>query len=214
MEPIADLSDVRVTLGGRIVLDRLDFTLHEGDCVGVAGPNGSGKTTLVRTLATLQTIAKGHGSVLGADMGDRNLTEVRRQIGLIGHQPSLIPELTLHENLVHMARLAGLGSDRVDHALDVVGLAEASDRRAEASSFGMKRRVEIAHVLLTKPRFLLLDEAASGLDESARELVAALLRSVRDRGGASVMVSHDRAHLSAHCERMFDLRSGRLEGVA
>ena len=211
METIADLSDVRVTLGGRIVLDRLDLTLYEGDCVGVAGPNGSGKTTLVRTLATLQTIATGRGSVLGGDVRGRDLTEVRRQVGMIGHLPSLIAELTLHENLLHRARLAGLGSDRVDYALEVVGLGEASDRRAEACSFGMRRRVEIAHVLLTRPRLLLLDEAASGLDEAARELVAAMLRSVQDRGGAALMVSHDRAHLSEHCERMFDLRSGRLE---
>lgn len=214
METIADLTDVRVTLGGRIVLDRLDLTLHPGDCVGVAGPNGSGKTTLVRTMATLQTIATGHGTVLGVDVRERNLTAVRRQIGLIGHLPSLIPELTLEENLRHMARLAGLGSDRVGNALDVVGLGQASDRRAEACSFGMRRRVEIAHVLLAKPRLLLLDEAASGLDESARDLVTAMLRSVRERGGAAVMVSHDRTHLSAHCESLFDLRSGRLETVA
>jgi len=211
VENIAALSDVRVTLGGRIVLDHVDLTLDPGDCVGVAGPNGSGKTTLVRTLATLQTVSAGQASVLGSDPGDRGLTAVRRQIGLIGHQPSLIPELPLSENLHHMARLAGLGSERVDNALDVVGLGEASNRRAEACSFGMKRRLEIAHVLLIRPRLLLLDEAASGLDEAARELVAAMLRSVRDRGGAAVMVSHDRIHLSAHCDTLLALRSVRLE---
>lgn len=214
MENIARLSDTRVTLGGRTVLDHLDLTLTPGDCVGVAGPNGSGKTTLVRTLATLQTVSAGQARVLGSDPGDRRLTAVRRQIGLIGHQPSLIPELTLGENLHHLARLGGLGSDRVDNALDVVGLADAADRRAEACSFGMKRRVEIAHVLLIRPRLLLLDEAASGLDEAARELVAAMLRSVRERGGAAVMVSHDRSHLATHCDALFALRSGRLEPVS
>ena len=213
MNTIARLSDVGVTLGGRTVLDGLDLTLHAGDCVGVAGPNGSGKTTLVRTLATLQAIASGDGSVLGVSVRDRDLTHVRRQIGMIGHQPSLIQELSLTENLDHLARLAGLGRDRVRNALDVVGLGEAADRRAEACSFGMKRRVEIAHVLLVKPWLLLLDEAASGLDESARDLVGAMLRSVRDRGGAAVMVSHDRAHLSAHCETIFDLQSGHLEAT-
>jgi ABC-type multidrug transport system ATPase subunit len=193
------------------VLDRLDMTLQAGDCVGVAGPNGSGKTTLVRTLATLQNIAGGTASVLGVDLGGRNLTRVRRQIGLIGHQPSLIPELTLAENLHHRARLGGMAPDRVEYALEVVGLGDASDRRSEACSFGMRRRLEIAHVLLIKPRLLLLDEAASGLDESAGELVSAMLRSVLDRGGAAVMVSHDRAHLAAHCERVALLQSGRLE---
>ncbi len=214
METIARLTDARVTLGGRTVLDRLDMTLQEGDCVGVAGANGSGKTTLVRTLATLQNIAAGKGSVLGVDLDGGNLTRVRRQIGLIGHQPSLIPELTLAENLDHMVRLAGMARERVNHALDVVGLGDASNRRADACSFGMKRRLEIAHVLLIKPRLLLLDEAASGLDEAAGELVSAMLHSVRDRGGAAVMVSHDRAHLTAHCETVALLLSGRLEAAA
>lgn len=211
METIARLSDARVTLGGRRVLDGLDMKLQEGDCVGVAGPNGSGKTTLVRTLATLQNLASGSGTVLGVALDGGNLTRVRRQIGLIGHQPSLIPELTLAENLDHMVRLAGMARERVNHALDVVGLGDASNRRADACSFGMKRRLEIAHVLLIKPRLLLLDEAASGLDEAAGELVSAMLHSVRDRGGAAVMVSHDRAHLTAHCETVALLRSGRLE---
>ena len=214
METIARLSSARVTLGGRPVLAGIDLDLAAGDCVGVAGPNGSGKTTLVRALATLQQVESGEATILGSDANGRDLTRVRRQIGLIGHQPSLIPELTLAENLEHLARLRGLDPGRVDNALDVVGLAEASDRRAAASSFGMKRRVEIAHVLLVKPRLLLLDEAASGLDESARDLVTAMLRSVRDRGGAAVMVSHDSTHLSAHCETVFALRSGRLMAAA
>ena len=214
METIAHLSDAHVTLGGRPVLAGVDLTVAAGQCVGVAGPNGSGKTTLVRTLATLQTIASGDANVLGVDVHDRHLTHVRRQIGLIGHQPSLIPELTLAENLDHLARLAGLGRDRVHNALEVVGLGMASDRRAEACSFGMRRRVEIAHVLLIRPRLLLLDEAASGLDDAARDLVTAMLRSVRERGGGAVIVSHDRAHLSAHCETLFDLESGRLVAAA
>lgn len=214
METIARLSRARVTLGGRPVLAGIDLDLRAGDCVGVAGPNGSGKTTLVRALATLQPVESGEATILGSDQKGRHLTEVRRQIGLIGHQPSLIPELTLAENLQHLARLRGMDPERVDHALDVVGLGEASDRRADACSFGMKRRVEIAHVLVVKPRLLLLDEAASGLDESARDLVAAMLRSVRGRGGAAVMVSHDSAHLSAHCEAVFTLRSGRLAAPA
>ncbi|HEX6221964.1 MAG TPA: ABC transporter ATP-binding protein [Acidimicrobiia bacterium] len=210
METIAHLSNTGVTLGGRPVLAGVDLTVIAGDCIGVAGPNGSGKTTLVRTLATLQSIESGAAKVLGVDVRDRGLSGVRRQIGLIGHQPSLIPELTLAENLEHLARLAGSGTDRVGNALEVVGLGGASDRRVEACSFGMRRRVEIAHILLVKPRLLLLDEAASGLDEAAGELVAAMLRSVRGRGGAAVMVSHDRAHLGAHCETIFQLESGRL----
>lgn len=211
METIVELRNVGVSLGGKRVLAGIDLTLHPGDAVGVAGPNGSGKTTLVRTMATLIAVDEGEASILGVDSRSGDLTGIRGSIGLIGHQPSLIPELTLAENLDHVARLAGVDSKRVDRALEVVGLAAASDRRAAASSFGMRRRIEIAHLLLTKPRLLLLDEAASGLDDSARDLVAALVSSVRERDGAVVMVSHDRLQLEALCDGVSTLSAGRLE---
>jgi heme exporter protein A len=190
-----------------------DLDLEVGPCeaVGVAGPNGSGKTTLIRTAATLVSIDEGSLSVLGHEPGSRDLVTMRRSIGLIGHQPTLIPELTLAENLTHVARLAGVDGTRIPRALEVVGLSGAADRRAEACSFGMKRRVEIAHLLLTKPQLLLLDEAASGLDASARDLIDALVRSVCDRGGGCLMVSHDRAQLTDLCVRVASLSNGRLE---
>lgn len=182
--------------------------------MGVVGPNGSGKTTLIRTAATLVSIDRGRLTVLGQGASARDLVPTRSAIGLIGHQPTLIPELSLEENLTHVARFAGVDAARVTRALDVVGLGEASGRRADACSFGMKRRVEIAHLLLTRPQLLLLDEAASGLDESARDLVQALVRSVCDRGGGCIVVSHDRAQLTDLCSRVAALTDGRLETPA
>ncbi len=212
MERIVQFESVGVSLGGQRVLSDLDLDLDPGQTLGVAGPNGTGKTTLVRAAATLTSIDTGNATVLGVDVTAARLTDVRSSIGLLGHQPALIPELTLEENLSHVARLAGIPRERVPKALEVVGLAAASDRRARASSFGMKRRAEIAQLLLTKPRLLLLDEAASGLDESARSLIEALVQSVCGRGGAAIVVSHDRSHLSSLCDRILTLHSGRLVG--
>ena len=189
----------------------LDLVVEAGEAVGIAGPNGSGKTTLIRTAATLVSTHRGNLEVLGHAAEKRDLVATRRAIGMIGHQPTLIPELTLVENLNHVARLAGVDVARVPRALEVVGLSGASDRRAEACSFGMKRRVEIAHLLLTRPQLLLLDEAASGLDEAARDLIEALVGSVRGRGGGCIVVSHDRAQLTQLCSRVASLADGRLE---
>lgn len=208
MDPIAHLDKAVVSRGGRLVLSDIDLDLGPGDVLGVAGPNGSGKTTLVRTLATLVPIDKGSGSVLGKSLGAAD--SVRREIGLIGHHPALIPELTITENLDHIVRLRGIDVTRVPGALDVVGLGDAAGLRVEACSFGMKRRVEIAHLLLSKPRLLLLDEAATGLDEPARALVGALVDTVRSRDGATLVVSHDRAHLESLCTNVLSLESGRL----
>lgn len=214
MEPVVEFKRAGVSLGGNPVLRDLDLVVEPGEAVGIAGPNGSGKTTLVRAAATLLPVDRGMVNVLGKDSGDSDLTGIRRGIGLIGHQPAVIPELTLEENLGHIARLAGVDEVRVARALDVVGLAQAAGRRADASSFGMRRRVEIAHLLITRPKLLLLDEAASGLDDSARDLIDALVRSVRERGGGCLVVSHDRRQLDTLTSRMFTLVAGRLEAIS
>lgn len=213
MDPVVQLNSAAVSLGGKPVLRDVDFTLLAGESVGVSGPNGSGKTTLVRTLATLIRISGGSGSVLGADINTDGIFDVRRSIGMIGHKPALMSELTLQENLSHVARLAGVDHERVDTVLDIVGLDGASDRRAAASSFGMQRRVEVAHLLMTRPRLVLLDEATAGLDSLARELIAALAERTKSDGGAVVMVSHDHQQLTRSCDRTMALATGRLEAT-
>ena len=211
MDPLVRFEDVNVSLGGRPVLRGIALTLGPGEVLGISGANGSGKTTLIRTLATLQRPNQGIGTILGVDIHRNDLVALRKRIGLIGHIPALIPELSLRENLTHIAALAGIELDRVDPVLEVVGLDEAADRRAEAASFGMKRRIEVAHLLLRKPQLLLLDEAVSGLDEAASELIDALVETNIERGGSTVMVSHDRGYLDAKCRRTMNLSTGQLE---
>lgn len=211
MEPVVRFDKAGVSLGGRPVLRELDLVVHAGEVVGIAGPNGSGKTTLIRAAATLATPDQGSILVLGTDSTATDLLSTRRSIGMISHNPGLIDELTLEENLVHVARLADIEPARVPRVLDVVGLSEAAGRRAEDSSFGMKRRVEIARLLLTRPQLLLLDEAASGLDSAARQLIGALVDSVLKRGGGCIVVSHDRSQLAELCSRISTLSGGRLE---
>jgi heme exporter protein A len=211
VEPVVSFQNAGVSLGGRPVLREIDLVVSPGEAVGIAGPNGSGKTTLVRAAATLIAIDLGRLTVLGSDSGASGLTAVRRSIGLIGHQPAVIPDLTLFENLDHIARLGGFDRTRVGRALDVVGLSGAADRRAEACSFGMLRRLEIAHLLLARPQLLLLDEAASGLDEAARDLISALVGSVRARNGGCLVVSHDRSQLETLTDRVLTITDGNLE---
>ena len=213
VEPVVHFEEAGVSLGGRPVLRAIDLVVEAGEAVGIAGPNGSGKTTLVRAAATLLPIDRGRVRVLGIDPGSSGAITVRRSIGLIGHQPALLPDLTLLENLDHIARLAGVDRARVRRALEVVGLGDAADRHARACSFGMQRRLEIAHLLLTKPTLLLLDEAAAGLDEAARELIGALVGSVCGRGGGCLVVSHDRGQLDQLTGRVLNLSAGTLVGT-
>lgn len=209
VQPVVVLEGVGLSRGGSALLRDVDLSIGPGEVVGVAGPNGSGKTTLLRLLATLVRPDRGQGTILGKSLGTPEARTVRTRIGLIGHEPALIPELTLAENLAHSARLSGLGTDRIGPALDAVGLAAAADRPARAASRGMQRRVEIAHMLFRRPELLLLDEAASGLDADAVGLVDALTTRVTGSGGAVVTVSHDAAHLTGST-RTVAISGGRL----
>lgn len=199
-----------MSLGDKPVLRDIDLDLHPGQVIGISGPNGSGKTTLVRTIATLVRIDRGRAEVLGADVATGQAHGVRREIGLIGHTPAVIPELTLAENLDHACRLAGVDPSRSRRALGVVGLERAARTRAGAASHGMLRRLEVARLLLTRPRLLLLDEATHGLDSSALELVEALVARTVSRGGGTVMVSHDPDRLAKSCDAVMSLAVGRL----
>lgn len=214
MPRLVHLHQINVELGGNTVLENLDFELHAGEVIGITGPNGSGKTTLVRVMATLVRTDSGTGKILDADISGDGVYRVRRSIGLIGHNPTVLHHLSLEENLEHAARLAGLDLRRVARALHTVGLEQVADRRAHASSFGMLRRLEVARLLLTEPSLLLLDEAVSGLDRDARKLIDALIDRTIGSGGGVVVVSHDVNQLEDLCQGVLSLTAGQLEGAA
>ena len=152
----------------------------------------------------------GGGSVLGADLGTQQVSGIRSRIGMITHHPAVIPELTLRENLEHFVKLAGDDPSSVPGALRVVGLESAGNRRADASSFGMLRRTEIARLLISKPDLLLLDEAFSGLDHEATALIDALIDRTVAKSGAAILVSHETAHMG-RASRVYGLSRGALE---
>ena len=211
MDRVIDLDQIGVSLGGLPILRGIDLRVGPGDSLGVSGPNGVGKTTLLRVMATLLAPVSGSGSVLGAPLGTAQAWAIRPKIGLLSHRPSIIPELTLAENLRHAARLAGTDIEKAERALRVVGLEGVASRRASASSFGMLRRTEVARLLIVAPRLLLLDEPFAGLDAEAQDLVGALVARTTSEEGSVVMVSHDSGHLAAHTNRLLSMSAGRLE---
>lgn len=213
MSDLVQLESVGVALGGKPVLTDITLSLATAETTAIVGPNGSGKTTLLRLLATLLRPGRGHGLVLGSELGETVDRSVRNSIGLITHTPALIEELTIRENLVHFCRISNRLETSADRALAVVGLENAADRSVSRSSFGMKRRAEIAWLLVAKPKLLLLDEARSGLDVEARTLVDSLTRLTIERNGGVVTVSHEADGLGSGFAAIHRLVNGRLEQV-
>lgn len=186
------------------------LTLLPGESLGVAGPNGAGKSTLLAVAATFIAPTGGSGTVLGAPLASSLIPAVRSQIGWSGHLPALYPDLTLGENLALAAQLSGHPVSRGQAVLEQVGLGGAAGIRAERCSNGMRRRADLARLLIGSPRLVLLDEPDAGLDQDAAPIIDHLVRRTTRRGGAVLCVSHDAAKLSSWVDRVIRMRDGRL----
>ncbi|MFD0357327.1 ATP-binding cassette domain-containing protein [Streptomyces sp. NPDC127110] len=169
----------------------LDLAVPEGTVCGLLGPNGAGKTTAVRILTTLTAPTAGRALVAGHGV-TADPAAVRRSIGATGQYASVDGDLTGRENLRLFARLAGLrgraGRERADELLERFGLGEAADRVAGTWSGGMRRRLDLAAGLVTRPRVLFLDEPTTGLDPAAREQIWTAVRGLAD-GGTTVLLT-------------------------
>lgn len=208
--PVAVLTGVGVEVARTPVLRQVHLTLRAGEVLGLTGPNGSGKSTLLRVLATLLAPSAGTGVVLGAELGQPGCAAVRPQIGLLAHAAGLSPRLTLIENLRLIARLTGRHAGAAEQALAEVGLGGAAHRRVEQCSQGMVRRAELARLLMSEPRLLLLDEPHVGLDLAAAGLVQVLVGRCRAAGGAAVVVSHEPERLVVLADRVVEIVDGSL----
>ncbi len=167
--------------GATTALDGLDLTIAEGTVFGLLGPNGAGKTTIVSILATLVTPDEGQASVLGYDTASQ-AHQVRQLIGLTGQYASVDETLTGIENLTLIGRLTGLSRKdakfRASHLLARFRLADAAGRAVKTYSGGMRRRLDLAASLVSRPRVLFLDEPTTGLDPRSRNELWDIVREL------------------------------------
>jgi len=209
MKHVLSFEKVSIRFGRAPILRDLTLTVSPGDVIGLSGPNGAGKSTLLRAAATLIRLATGTGTVLGVDMATAG-PDVRARIGMLAHDPAVFGELTLLENLEFVARITGQPEERALEILEAVGLRAAAYRRADCSSHGMARRVDIARLVLTEPKLVLLDEAAAGLDEAAVSLIATAIERTTIAGGAVILVTHDATYLDTVTNRHWRLVDGTV----
>jgi ABC-type multidrug transport system ATPase subunit len=184
-----DLVGVTRLFGTVPAVVRADLRVERGEAVVLRGPNGAGKSTLLRIAATSLTPTYGGGTVLGFDLATGR-EQIRARTDLMTHRTRLYEDLTAAENLRLWCRLIGLDDERVDGALDRVGLLEVSGERVRGFSQGMRQRVAIARTILRRPELLLLDEPYTGLDAEARHAVDDLLRAAVAEGRTVVVATH------------------------
>jgi len=204
--PAVSLRDVGRAYGERVALAGVTLELPRGRTLAVLGANGAGKTTLLRILATLLRPHAGRAAVLGSALPDEGW-KVRGRVGLLGHEPMLYRDLTVHENLRFHARLHDVATARIGELVDAVGLGGRADEPVHTLSRGMAQRAAICRATLHAPELLLLDEPLANLDPGGALAVAPLIG--RQAGPARVLISHDVEQGLGEADWVLGLRGGR-----
>ena len=173
-------------------LSGLTMNVPKGAIYGFVGRNGAGKTTLIRLVCGLQFATEGSFELNGVKNTDRNIDKARRKMGAVVETPSLFPEMTARENLMHQFRLLGLPSyDDVGELLKLVGLADTGKKKVKDFSLGMRQRLGIAVALCGDPDLLILDEPINGLDpQGIVEVRELILKLNRERKITVIISSH------------------------
>jgi ABC transporter DrrB family efflux protein len=199
--------------GATSALAGVDLDVTEGTVFGLLGPNGAGKTTLVRVLATLLAPDAGRAEVFGRDVVHEPAA-VRQLLGLTGQFAAVDEILTGRENLQMFGRLFDLSPDearrRSGELLERFELADAADRPARTYSGGMRRRLDLASSLLTRPRILFLDEPTTGLDPRSRNEIWAIVRELVREGTTLLLTTQYLEEADQLADRIAVIDHGRV----
>jgi len=220
--PALRVRGLRKSFGGLRAVDGVDLDLARGRITGLIGPNGSGKTTLFNLIDG--TVPTRNGTItLGGLRLERAGRPVRAHAGLARtyQLPRLFANLTVVENVVVPERRLAFGrlwTTRVSSAerkralavLDDLGLAAYADQTPTGLSYGQRKLVELAQVLWLDPILVMLDEPAAGISPALSERLADLVRSLRERGVAILLVEHDLAFIASLCEQVYVMANGAI----
>ena len=206
-------------VGNQVVhaLDEVDLEIKENEYVSIMGVSGSGKSTLLNILGLLDTPTSGDYILSGINtskMDDDEMAGIRStKIGFVFQSFHLIPRLTAFENIEMPMILSGMNpkerSEKVNSALEKVGLTDRSDHKPEQLSGGQRQRVAIARSIVMEPDVLLADEPTGNLDTTSGKEVVKLIEELNIAGLTLIVVTHDR-EMGGRSNRLIELRDGKI----
>jgi ABC-2 type transport system ATP-binding protein len=219
---VIELVHLRKEYDNVLAVDNLDLTIPQGEIYGLIGPNGAGKTTTIRMTCGLLSPTLGRALVAGVDVA-KEPEKAQQHIGYLSDFFAVYEDLKVWEYLDYFAHAYKMNESeipaRVTEVIAEVNLEVKRDALIGGLSRGMKQRLGIARAIIHRPKVLLLDEPASGLDPKARLELRSLLLTLRDRGATILISSHILTELEGFCtsigimEKGRMVRSGRIEEV-
>ena len=190
------------------VVRDVSLCCEPGTITGFLGANGAGKSTTLKMIAGLVRPDHGTATIDGRPFVE--LPNPSRVVGMLLDPSAMHPGRSGRSTLAVAARLAGVAQSRVDHLLDLVGLAHAADKRVGTYSLGMRQRLGVAQALVGEPRVLILDEPANGLDPEGIAWMRALLRDFADHGGTVLLSSHLLHEVQATADHLVVIAGGAV----
>jgi ABC-2 type transport system ATP-binding protein len=210
-----EITDLVFDYPGHRALHGVSLSIAASAITALVGPNGAGKTTLLRLMAALETPYDGRVTIDGLDTRQQPRA-IHERLGYLPDFFGLYDALSVRRCLFYAARSHGIGSGEAKGAAEAaaarVGLADRMEQPAGALSRGLRQRLAIAQAIVHRPRVLLLDEPAAGLDPQARRDLSRLLLELRDDGMTLVVSSHILAELEDYSDRMVIVDNGRIAG--
>jgi ABC-2 type transport system ATP-binding protein len=198
--------------GDLTAVDRISFSVAQGEILGFLGPNGAGKSTTIKMLTGQLQPESGTVSILGLD-GLKDRAGIQARIGVCFEEKNLYPNMTAMENLSFFASLFGIKNADIAGLLEQVGLAQRARDRVKNYSKGMQQRLMVARSLVNSPRVLFLDEPTDGLDPVSSQAIREIIQAEARRGTAVFLTTHDMHEADELSDRVVFLDEGKIHAV-
>ena len=208
MNKVIEVRDLIKYYGDSIALKGVSFEVYQGEIFSLVGPNGAGKTTTVEILECLRKPSGGMAKVLGFDVL-RDEREIKKRIGVMPQNFNAFDRLTVKENVELIAKIYGAESN-INEYLELLGLHEVRNKKFQALSGGMQRRVGICMALVCEPEIVFLDEPTTGLDPQARKGVWDVIRQLKKMGKTVFLTTHYMEEVEELCDRASIIVNGKI----
>ncbi len=209
MENAISVKNITKAFGEKKVLDNISFEIGEGEIFGLLGPSGAGKTTLIKIL-TGQLKAEQGASVINGINSQRLTGKDYSGFGIMMDNFGVYERLSCFDNLKIFARIYDIGNDRINEALEAVGLSEARKTTAYNLSKGMKSRLRLARVFMIDPDILFLDEPTSGLDPATADEIQKMILAEKAKGKTIFLTTHTMTEAEKLCDSIALLNEGKI----
>ncbi|MGQ9478382.1 MAG: ABC transporter ATP-binding protein, partial [Candidatus Bipolaricaulia bacterium] len=200
--------------GEVVAIDRINFSVREGELFGFLGPNGAGKTTTVRILTGIIRADSGTASIKGFPAGS---LKAKQAAGVVPEMTNAYNDLSGWENLMLMAALYGLprhaAKAKSEQLLEALGLQKRKASPVRTYSKGLRQRLILAMALVSDPEVLFLDEPTSGLDVQSARLIREMLRGLKAEGKTIFLTTHDMDEANQLCDRVAIINRGRIVAI-